>query len=358
MPAKSERLTYRDAGVDIDAGNEVVERIRTAVQKTHGPQVLPESHGAFGGFFRLFPKGLFAESFKDPVLVGATDGVGTKLKIAFDTGRFDTVGIDLVAMCVNDLIVGGARPLFFLDYIGTGIVEPETLEAVVEGIAEGCLQSRCALLGGETAELPGFYKKGEFDLAGFSVGLVERSRIIDGKKVKAGDYLIGLPSSGLHSNGFSLVRKALLDGRGKRALKANVAELGKTLGEELLTPTRIYVQAILAVLEKYPAKRPIRAMAHITGGGLVENVPRVLPEDCDAVFERRSWDVPPIFDMVAKAGNVERAEMDRVFNQGLGMVLVVAPKFVDKIVALLDEEGYSPKVVGEIRAGAQRVKIR
>lgn len=349
-------VTYRDAGVDIDAGNEVVRRIGPWVKSTHGPQVLTDAAGGFGGFFALHRKG--EAPLKDPVLVGATDGVGTKLKIAFQTGRFDTVGIDLVAMCVNDLIVGGARPLFFLDYVATARVTPADLEQIVKGIAEGCRQAECALLGGETAELPGFYRPGEFDLAGFSVGVVERRRIIDGSKVAAGDVLIGLPSSGLHSNGFSLVRKVLCPRGGSRALARHVPELGRSLGEELLEPTKIYVSALQAVLERFQRGQPVHALAHITGGGLLENIPRVLPADCDAVLSRSSWDVPPIFSLVQKTGGVARREMDRVFNLGLGMVLIVAPNKADAVVRCLEDAGEAARIVGEVTEGRGRVRFR
>ncbi len=342
-------MTYRAAGVDIDAGNEVVDRIADCVKRTHNDHVLPESHGGFAGLFRLFGKGMLSKSeLTDPILVGATDGVGTKLKIAFMTGRFDTMGIDLVAMCVNDMIVGGARPLFFLDYIGTGAVDPADLETVVRGVARGCELSDCALLGGETAEMPGFYKKGELDLAGFAVGVVERKKIIDGKKVKAGDAVIGVASSGVHSNGFSLVRRALVEGSGgKRALAKHHDELGRTLGEELLEPTRLYVRPVMALLDSYNGRSPIRAMAHITGGGLVENIPRVLPKGLGVKLNRKSWTRPPIFDMLQRAG-VPKKEMDRVFNQGIGLTVIVPARNAKTIVGKLNELGEDARVIGEV----------
>ncbi|MEM7168480.1 MAG: phosphoribosylformylglycinamidine cyclo-ligase [Planctomycetota bacterium] len=342
----SRKATYRDSGVDIDAGNEAVRRMGRWVKETHGPQVLTDIAGGFGGFFSL--KG---SDLQDPVLVGATDGVGTKLKIAFLAERFDTVGIDLVAMSVNDLIVGGARPLFFFDYLATGTVSPEDVEQIVKGIAAGCLQSDCALLGGETAEMPGFYRAGEFDLAGTAVGIVERKRILDGRKVKVGDAVIGLASSGLHSNGFSLVRNVLLPRGGKRALQRHVDDLGRTLGEELLEPTRVYVKPIMALLDHYKNRSPVRAMAHITGGGLLENVPRVLPKGCGVVLQRKSWTVPPIFDLLRKEGDIARKEMDRVFNQGLGMVVVVAADRADAAVKVLHAAGETASIVGEVVAG-------
>jgi len=344
-------LTYAASGVSIDRGNEVVERIRGWVGRTHAPNVLPGAHGGFGGCFELFAGGIDRAAFADPVLVGATDGVGTKLKIAFLLERYDTVGIDLVAMCVNDLIVPGAKPLFFLDYIGTGVVEPTVLEDVVKGVAEGCLQAGCSLLGGETAELPGFYAPGEFDLAGFSVGVVDRSRVLDGAQIAAGDLVIGLPSSGLHSNGYSLVRAVLVEGKDRAVLDRQHDDLGRSLGEELLEPTRIYVKPVLAVLGDPDTGRAVRALAHITGGGLVENIPRVLPAGHGVVLDRATWDVPPIFDLIQREGRVEGPEMDRVFNRGLGMVMIVEPGRADAAVALLVREGIEARVVGEVERG-------
>lgn len=349
------RATYREAGVDIDAGNEMVRRIGPWVKATYGKQVLPGVAGGFGGFFRLNAPG--SRALRDPVLVGCTDGVGTKLKVAFLAQRFDTVGIDLVAMCVNDLIVGGAKPLFFLDYIGTGRLDPADLEVVVRGIAEGCRMADCALLGGETAEMPGFYDDGEFDLAGFAVGVVEKSRIVDGRRVVAGDAVIGIASSGLHSNGFSLVRRVLLDRATARSIQREVPELGRSLAEELLEPTRIYVRPLLAAFERFARGSAIRAVAHITGGGLVENIPRVLPDDVDVVLDRRAWTVPPIFELVRKTGRVARSEMDRVFNNGLGLVLVVAPSRANAIVDFFRERGEGASVVGEVVPGKQRVRF-
>lgn len=350
--------SYRDAGVDIDAGDDVVRRIRDSVRSTYSPQVLELSHGSFGGFFALYGNGTSPDNMRDPVLVGATDGVGTKLKIAFMTKRFDTVGIDLVAMCVNDLIVGGARPLFFLDYFATGALDPGAVEQVVAGVADGCRQAQCALLGGETAELPGFYKKGEFDLAGFSVGVVDRRRIIDGSRVRPGDVVVGLGSSGLHSNGFSLVRKVLVDGRSRKELLAVHPKLGRSLADELLEPTRIYVRSIVSLLERYSSRSPIRALAHITGGGLIENIPRVLPAGCGVELNRKAWPVPPIFALLKKQGPIAGREMDRVFNQGLGMVLVVAARNADAVVEHLNRQGEKAYVVGEVVKGAGKVRIR
>ncbi len=357
MAGVRKRLSYRDAGVDIDAGDEVVERIRRWVMSTYTAQVLPESHGAFGGFYRLFGGNVRAAEMQDPVLVATTDGVGTKLKIAFLMNRFDTIGIDLVAMSVNDLIVGGAIPLFFLDYIATSAIAPAQLEEVVRGIAAGCRQAGCALLGGETAEMPGFYKKGELDLAGFAVGVVDRKRIIDGRRVQVGDAVVGVHSSGLHSNGYSLARKVLVDGTPKRALKARVAELGRSLGEELLEPTRIYAHAMQSLGARYRGRSPIHGVAHITGGGLVGNVPRALPDGCAARIERRAWEVPAVFRMIQREGNVAPDEMDRVFNNGIGVVLIVAARFAKAICADLAAAGEKAGVIGEVVRGPRRVTL-
>lgn len=353
---KTQGLTYRDAGVDIDAGNAVVERIRAAVVSTQDDRVLSGSHGAFGGFFRLLDGSgaLFGKELRDPILVGATDGVGTKLKVAFSCGVYDTVGIDLVAMCVNDLVVGGARPLFFLDYVATGKIAPDVIAVVVEGIAEGCRRSGCALLGGETAEMPGFYSGGELDLAGFSVGVVERDAIIDGARVSVGDAVIGICSSGVHSNGFSLVRKALLEGSDALPLDEDPGGLGATLGEVLLEPTRIYVQPVLALIEQLGSG--VHAVSHITGGGLIENIPRVLPEGMTARLVRDDWQRPAIFSLIEQHAQVAQPEMDRVFNQGIGMVIVTAVEQAADAVAALEKSGEEARIIGEIVAG-QGVEI-
>ncbi len=349
-------LSYKDSGVDIDAGNELVGGYLKLVKSTYNTGVI-RNDGGFGGLFRLQgAPGLFARRWRDPVLVSGTDGVGTKLKIAFALDKHDTVGIDLVAMSVNDVLVQGAEPMFFLDYVGIAKADKKVLLDIVKGVADGCKQAGCALLGGETAELPGLYAKGEYDLAGFAVGVVEKKRLIDGADVEAGDIIIGLPSSGLHSNGFSLARKALLE-RGKLKLSSKIDELGCTLGEELLRPTRIYAKPILAAFSAYKVKRPIRALAHITGGGLLENVPRVLPRDCDAVFNLDAWKRPPIFDMIRRAGNVEDEEMYRVFNMGLGMIMVTTPASVETVLGNLKKAGCKASVVGRIAEGSQKVQL-
>jgi len=331
-------LTYRDAGVDIDAGDRLVDRIGPLAKRTRIPEVLADV-GGFAGLCAV-PSGLV-----DPVLVSGTDGVGTKLKLAFLADVHDTVGIDLVAMCVNDVVTTGARPLFFLDYFGTGRLDVARGEAVIRGIAEGCLRAGCALLGGETAELPGFYADGEYDLAGFVVGVVERAKIIDGRRVEDGDAVIGVASSGLHSNGFSLVRSALLERAGMR-LDAEVPELGTTLGRALLEPTRIYARAARAAIDA----GDVRAMSHITGGGLPGNVPRVLPDGLGVELDPKAWARPAVFDLVQRAGDVAEEELRRVFNLGLGLVVITAPADADRVVAGLVAAGEKASIVGRVKA--------
>lgn len=325
-------VTYRQAGVDIDAGDELVERIKPLSKKTRIAEVLADV-GGFAGMCRV-PGGL-----EEPVLVSGTDGVGTKLKIAFATGVHDTIGIDLVAMSVNDVVTTGARPLFFLDYFATSKLDVDVAEKVVAGIARGCEESGCALLGGETAELPGMYAEGEYDLAGFCVGVVARKRIVDGKRVEKGDALVGLPSSGLHSNGYSLARKVL------PTLDERPSELGgKSVGEAMLVPTRLYAKAVQAVLAK---GHDVRAMSHVTGGGLPGNLPRVLPDGLGASV-RASMPRPPIFDLVEKRGPVEIAEMRRTFNCGIGFVMIMPEREVEAIFATLRAAGESPVDMGRI----------
>ncbi|NLW60042.1 MAG: phosphoribosylformylglycinamidine cyclo-ligase [Firmicutes bacterium] len=332
--------TYKEAGVDIDAGNEAVRLMKKHVRSTHRPEVLTEI-GSFGGLFALSNK------YEEPVLVSGTDGVGTKLKIAFLLDKHDTIGQDAVAMCVNDIIVHGAEPLFFLDYLAVGKLDPEQVATIVRGIAAGCRQAGCALIGGETAEMPGFYASGEYDLAGFAVGVVERKKIIDGRQVKPGHVVIGLPSSGLHSNGYSLARKVLLE---KAALHPDTyqPELGKTLGEELLTPTKIYVKTIQHLLSRVP----VEAMAHITGGGLPENLPRILPPGLGVRLNKKAWTVPPIFKLLQTLGAVPETEMYRTFNMGIGFVCLVAPEEADKACAVLAGAGEEPVIIGRVEPGA------
>jgi phosphoribosylformylglycinamidine cyclo-ligase len=336
-------LTYRDAGVDIDAGDALVEAIKPIAKSTARPGLLA-GIGGFGAMFEIPPG-----RYREPVLVSSTDGVGTKLKLAFETGRHDTIGIDLVAMCVNDIVVQGAEPLFFLDYFATGKLDHDTAAAVIRGIGEGCRRAGCALVGGETAEMPGMYAAGEYDLAGFTVGAVEKSKIIDGSAVKAGDTLLGIASSGPHSNGYSLVRR-ILEVR-KTALNEPFGE--RTLGETLLEPTRIYVKPLLALIEKLP---PLAA-AHITGGGLPGNLPRVLPEGTRAVIDARAWKRPAIFDWLQEGGNVADEEMYRTFNCGLGMVLVVNPKDAEAAVASLRQSGETATVIGHIERHAGEPEV-
>jgi len=323
-------LTYRDAGVDIDAGDELVERIKPHVRRTFRPEVIGDL-GGFGGLFAI-PRG-----YTDPVLVSGTDGVGTKLKVAFATGKHDTIGIDLVAMCVNDVAVSGAEPLFFLDYFASGKLDVAVGEAVVKGIADGCRQAGCALIGGETAELPGMYTDGEYDLAGFAVGIVERGKILDGKSIRPGDVVIGVQSSGLHSNGYSLARKVL-------SLDHDA--------DALLAPTRIYVRAIRAAL----AAADVKGVAHITGGGLVENPPRVLADGLVMRLDEKAWPQLPVFQKIAASG-VARSEMRRTFNCGLGLVAVVAAGDADKVRAAFEQAGERAFVVGDIAPGSGPARV-
>ena len=336
-------LTYRDAGVDIQAGDEAVRRIAPLANATRRPEVMG-GIGAFAAFCRIPP------GYTEPVLVSSTDGVGTKLKVAFLTGRHDTVGIDLVAMGVNDLLVHGAEPLFFLDYLAVHRVEPATVEAIVKGVAAGCAMAGCALVGGETAELGDLYTAGEYDLAGFAVGVVEARRIVNGATVAPGHRVLGLASSGLHSNGYSLARKALLDRLGLGPADP-IPGVGRTVGDELLEPTRIYARAVAALLREVE----VAAMAHVTGGGIPGNLPRVLPEGCGAALARGSWPVPAVFRAIQEAGGVEEAEMQRAFNMGLGYLVVVPPDQAQRAVAALEAAGERVFEVGEIHAGAREV---
>ncbi|MBI9083319.1 MAG: phosphoribosylformylglycinamidine cyclo-ligase [Desulfobacterales bacterium] len=330
-------ITYADAGVDIDKGNSLVGRIKKIAAQTRRPGVMGDI-GGFGGLFSLS-----VDDMEGPVLVSSTDGVGTKLKIAFMTGRHDTVGIDLVAMCVNDIIVQGARPLFFLDYLSMGRLDSDLATAVIGGIGQGCQQAGCALIGGETAEMPGFYPDGEYDLAGFAVGVVDNTKIVDGSEIRVGHKLIGLASSGLHSNGFSLARKICFEVLGLK-IDDQVPELGKTLGEELLTPTRIYAETLRHLLRDFP----IHGLAHITGGGIPDNIVRVVPDACGVVLYKDSWSVPPIFGLIRDGGNVSATEMMRTFNNGIGMVAVVPEGSVGEILERLSGMKEQAYVIGEI----------
>jgi len=329
--------TYREAGVDIDAGDEFVDRIKPLVRSTFRPEVLTDL-GGFGGLFRLH-----AKQYEDPVLVSGTDGVGTKLRIAFLMNKHDTVGIDLVAMCVNDIAVSGAEPLFFLDYFATGKLAVDKAKDVVSGIADGCRQAGCALIGGETAEMPSMYPEGEYDLAGFAVGVVDKPKIIDGKTIKPGDTILGLASSGLHSNGYSLARRVFFE-KAKLDVSATLPELERPLGEALLTPTRIYAKQILALIKEFR----IKGIAHITGGGITENLPRILPQGVRAKINRKAWTIPPIFQALSKLGQVEREEMYRVFNMGIGLILIVPSQSATAVLKKAAELGDQGWKIGEI----------
>ncbi len=339
----SRSYTYRDAGVDIDAGDALVERIKPRVARTMRPEVL----AGIGGFGAMVELPL--ERYRRPVLVSGTDGVGTKLKLAIEAGQHDTIGIDLVAMCANDVIVQGAEPLFFLDYYATGRLDVEVAARVIEGIAEGCVQAGAALVGGETAEMPGLYSGGDYDLAGFCVGVVEKDAIIDGSRVRAGDAVIGLASSGPHSNGYSLIRKLIAVAGVTRATQL----AGRSLFEQLLTPTRIYVKALLALLRALP----VHGLAHITGGGLTDNIPRVLSPGLEVVLQRRSWPRAAVFEWLAQTGNIETSEMYRTFNCGIGMAVIVASERADEALRLLRQHGETALLIGEVRRGERGVVI-
>ncbi len=348
-------LTYAEAGVDIHAAEQVVGLIKSSMRRTHGPRVFGD-HGGFAGMFRLdFNEKLFKQNYRDPVLVACADGVGTKIRLAVRMGVYDTVGIDCVAMNINDLIVQGAEPLFFLDYLGLHCNVPRHTAAIVEGVARGCEIAGCALLGGETAEMPDIYAKGDFDLAGFAVGVVSLRRAVDPHRVEAGDLVIGLAASGVHSNGYTLVNR-IIDDRGLD-LAAKYDELGDaTLGEILLTPTRIYARPIVALLRRYKVKRIVSGMAHITGGGLAGNLTRVLPKDVDAVVDTGAWDAPPVFEFLRERGGVDEQEMRRVFNMGIGYVLIVRPTFTESVIRQLRRLGEDAVQIGRIVKGSGRVK--
>ncbi|HZK18052.1 MAG TPA: phosphoribosylformylglycinamidine cyclo-ligase [Clostridia bacterium] len=337
---KKKRMTYAEAGVDIDAGSKAVHLIKEHVRRTFRPGVLTDI-GGFGGLF-AFNK----EKYREPVLVAGTDGVGTKLRIAMMMDKHDTIGIDAVAMCVNDIVVQGAEPLFFLDYLAVGKLVPEKVAEIVSGVAEGCQMAGCALIGGETAEMPGFYGDDEYDIAGFAVGVVDKANIIEGSRVEVGDKIIGLVSSGIHSNGYSLARKVFFETGGYK-VGSYLDELGRTVGEELLEPTRIYVKQVLPLLDSFR----VNAIAHITGGGITENIPRVLPPGTGATVDRGAWEVPAVFDLLQKIGNVATDEMYRTFNMGIGMVLVVPPEVEGKVLETLKGLGENALVIGEVVDG-------
>ena len=342
-----ERMTYRDAGVDIDAGNESVSLIKDAVRATYRSEVMGDL-GGFGGLFALNTK-----DYKEPVLVSGTDGVGTKLRLAFLLNKHDTIGQDAVAMCVNDILVKGAEPLFFLDYLAVGKLEPMQVAEVVTGVARACKESGCALIGGETAEMAGFYPIGEYDIAGFSVGVAERSQLITPARVKAGDVLLGLPSSGVHSNGYSLVRKIVFERKGFKG-DEYIEELGQTIGEELLTPTRLYPRICLPLIREFD----IHGMVHITGGGFYENIPRALPDHMGAEVNGAAWTIPPVFRLLQEWGNVDWTEMYRTFNMGIGMVLIVSSDEANRITARLNAQNETVYHIGHVTEGTHEVVIK
>jgi phosphoribosylformylglycinamidine cyclo-ligase len=341
----TEKITYKDAGVDVELADKIIGSLADRIRSTFRPEVM----GPMGGFAAMFKPEW--KQYDDPVLVSATDGVGTKLKIAFLTGVHNSVGIDLVAMNVNDIVVTGAEPLFFLDYFATGGLEPETTRSVISGIAVGCEQAGCSLIGGETAEMPDFYAAGEYDLAGFCVGIVDRSNIVDGSKMKPGDVVLGLASSGLHSNGFSLVRKVLIERSGYK-MDAHMPELGRPLGAELLTPTTIYVKPILEALKA----APISSMAHITGGGFIGNIPRVVPNSCSVVINKGSWQTPAIFDLIRREAKLDDDDMFRTFNMGIGFVMTAPPSHADAVMETMRRSGINTCAIGEVRTRSETGK--
>ena len=344
------KATYKDAGVDLDIYRESMARLPRLMQRTFTPRVM-NLEGGFAGLFQVdFNQGLFARTYKHPVLVSGTDGVGTKLQIAKRTGIHNTIGIDLVAMCVNDVLCCGAEPLFFLDYVAMSQDDPVMLEQIVQGVSDGCVAADCSLLGGETAIMPDLYRKGEYDLAGFCVGIVDKDDLIDGSQMEPGDGVIGVASNGLHANGFSLVRKIVFQMAGLR-VRNRVEEFGKTVGEILLTPTRIYAQPVRRILKHYTVKNVVHGIAHVTGGGIQENLERVIPGGVHAELARNSWDIPPVFKWIQQLGDVDDEEMDRVFNLGIGLVLVVSNYYADNIQRILRREGLESWKLGEIKSG-------
>ena len=350
-------ISYAKSGVNIDANEQMIQQIWSSVAGTYGPRVI-ESKGGFAGMFRLdYDEKLFKKNYKNPVLVAGTDGVGSKVQLAALMKKYDTVGIDLVAMSINDMLVVGAEPLFFLDYIGVHKLEPQNISEIVKGVAAGCKEADCALIGGETAEMPDTYAEGDFDLAGFAVGVVEKDKVITGQNVRVGDVILGLASSGLHSNGYSLVRNICL-----KQLKLKMTDIidelnGATLGDVLLKPTRIYARAVIKLLSRYKVKRVVHAMAHITGGGIIENLPRVIPPKCNAVIKKESWPKHSIFTFLQKKGPVEENEMYRVFNMGIGFIMVIAEDFADSIKAKMEKYGETVYKIGRITTGTGKVVL-
>jgi len=354
----SKFLSYEQSGVSIDANDQMVEQIWSAVAGTFGPRVI-KSKGGFAGMFRLdYDEKLFKRNYRNPVLVACTDGVGSKVQLAVKVKKYGTVGIDLVAMSVNDMLVAGAEPLFFLDYIAVHKLEPQIIAELVKGVATGCRQADCALIGGETAEMPDTYAKGDFDMAGFAVGVLERDKIITGKNIRKGDVILGLASNGLHSNGYSLVRNICFKQVGLEMTDLPDKFGGLTLGDVLLEPTRIYVRPVIKLLSQYKVKKIVHAMAHITGGGLVGNIPRVLPKNCDAVIKKTSWPKHRIFTFLQETGPVTEEEMYRVFNMGIGFVMIVAEDFAGSIMKKLKRYGEKVFRIGRITTGTGKVVLR
>jgi phosphoribosylformylglycinamidine cyclo-ligase len=348
------KTTYKDSGVDLAVYEESMARLPRLLRRTHSPRVLP-NEGGFAGLFQLdFAKGLFARNYREPVLVSGTDGVGTKLKVAQLAGRHDTVGIDLVAMCVNDVLCCGAEPLFFLDYVAMSHDDPQLLEAIVRGVSDGCIESDMALIGGETAIMPDLYARGDYDLAGFCVGVVEKEKVLDGSTISPGDVVLGVASNGVHSNGYSLVRKIVFDVAGLK-IGDRVEPCGATVGEILLRPTTIYARAVRSVLTHYKVKSVVHGIAHVTGGGIFENLARILPPGIAATIDRGSWPMPPVFPWLQKLGEVDDDEMYRVFNMGIGLALVVSPYYAESIREQLAACGLASWPIGPTVAGNQEV---
>lgn len=347
-------VTYKDAGVDLDLYEQAMQRLPRLMHRTFSPRVI-RLDGGFAGLFKLdFASSLFDRNYHDPVLVACTDGVGTKIKVARLTDVHHTVGIDLVAMSVNDALCCGAEPLFFLDYVAMSHDDPPLLEQIVQGVSDGCIEADCALLGGETAIMPDLYARGDYDLAGFCVGVVERKHLIDGSSVTPGDAVLGVASSGLHSNGFTLVRRVVFDMQGL-GVNDFVPQLGQTVGQALLTPTRIYARPVRRILNHYKVKNVVHAIAHITGGGLKDNLQRVLPQGSRAVIQPGSWEVPPVFHWIQQLGSISDEEMARVFNMGLGLILIVSPFYAESICRLLADSGLNSSRIGQIVAGPRGV---
>jgi len=349
-------ITYKDSGVDLELYEQAMQRLPKLMHRTFTPRVV-RNDGGFAGLYALdFAKSIFSRNYQEPILVSGTDGVGTKLKVAIKAGNHSSVGIDLVAMCVNDILCTGAEPLFFLDYVAMSRDNPPLLEEIVRGISDGCIDAECSLLGGETAIMPDLYQGDDYDLAGFCVGVVEKKNLISGRDIASGDIILGVNSSGIHSNGFSLVRKVVFDAAGL-SIDSHIPELGCTVGQALMTPTLIYSRLTRAVLTHYKVKNVVHGIGHITGGGLLENTERILPPNVDLVFERGTWDIPPVFDWIARLGQIDQKEMDHVFNMGIGMVLIVSPYYAANIKAIVESQGYRCWKIGTATQGCGKSRF-